>query len=202
MPIQKEIVLRYQAPGHVRFQLPDRLCTKNVAAYLQQAILQWPGVYRVSLYRKQQKLSIRYIDEVCNFALLARQLSELLNHLEENGYPNEEQDVQAASSRNIRILSRWPIGRWFREKYTETRETVHAAGVLARFGLKNKPGLLKNPEKTLTDFFNDVLVLYLIKTHWHIITQHWLLKPVRYRYEWMASFYLMYLLIRSKIPKS
>jgi len=67
---------------------------------------------------------------------------------------------------------------------------------LAKLGLKKKPGILKNPERTFIDFFNDVLILYLIKTHWHIITQHWILKPIRYRYEWLTVFYMMYLFIR------
>jgi hypothetical protein len=47
-----------------------------------------------------------------------------------------------------------------------------------------------------------VLVLYLIKTHWHLIIQHWLKRPWQFRYEWSAAIYMIYLLVRSKKPKS
>ncbi len=56
-------------------------------------------------------------------------------------------------------------------------------------------------ESTVVEFLNDALVLFLIKLHWHMITQHWLRQPWRYRYEWLAALYLIYLLVRSRRPK-
>jgi hypothetical protein len=53
----------------------------------------------------------------------------------------------------------------------------------------------------MIDFFNDILVLFLIKLHWTNITQQWLLKPLKYRYEWMALFYMFFLLVRSRKKK-
>jgi hypothetical protein len=68
-------------------------------------------------------------------------------------------------------------------------------------GLKNKKSLLNDPEKAIIDFFNDILVLYLIKLHWTRITKEWIPKPWAFRYQWMAIFYLFYLLMRSRRPK-
>jgi hypothetical protein len=76
-----------------------------------------------------------------------------------------------------------------------SRRPPVAAGtrLLARFPVK---------ESTVVEFLNDALVLFLIKLHWHMITQHWLREPWRYRYEWMAAIYMIYLLVRSRRPKS
>jgi len=202
MSLQKEITLRYQVNGHVRFQLPKLLCEKYVADFLYDAILQIEGVYQVYFYHKQGKLSIRYVNEICDFNSLAKQLSALFSNLEQNGYLEKAVEPEPKADgfltkkfKNLRAT------RWAKDKYQEGKQTAKAVGFLAKIGLKKKPDILKDPEKTLIDFFNDVIVLYLVKTHWHLITQHWLLKPYRYRYEWMGAFYLMYLLMRSKMPK-
>jgi len=60
---------------------------------------------------------------------------------------------------------------------------------------------MDDPEKAVISFLNDILVLFLIKLHWNDITQKWLLKPFMYRYEWMALFYLFFLLVRSRKQK-
>jgi hypothetical protein len=67
MPIQKEIILRYQSSGHVRFQIPERLCSNEVASFVSDAINDFDGVYRVSLFRNKQKLAIRFTEESLNF---------------------------------------------------------------------------------------------------------------------------------------
>jgi hypothetical protein len=72
---------------------------------------------------------------------------------------------------------------------------------VGKIGTKGPKALFKDPEKATIDFLNDVLVLYLIKTHWTRITQEWLVKPIVHRYEWMAVFYLFFLLVRSRRPK-
>ena len=204
MSIQQQIVLRHRAAGHVRFQLPEQLCGKEIAAFLQQAVSQIDGVYRVFIFRHQRKLSIRYTQEICDFSSLASQFFKLLTDIEKNGYLEGKLKAQPRISKPGRLKQKFRdlrAARWAKEKYTETKETAQAVGVLARLGFKKKPGILKDPEKTFIDFFNDVLVLFLIKTHWQLITQHWLLKPFRYRYEWLAVFYMMYLFMRSKLPK-
>ncbi len=204
MSIQQDFILRYRAGGHIRFQLPDELCQKNIARNLEAAIIRLDSVYRVSVYPRQGKLSIRYQEELCDFRTLTRQLSALLDELQKKGLLKPDAAVQARQSVISRLknsLGNFSAGRWMRDKFKETRETVQAVGILAKLGKKKRPEILQNSEKTAIDFFNDVLILYLIKTHWHIITQHWIARPYRYRHEWLTVFYMMYLLLRSRRPR-
>ena len=85
MSIQKEFVLRYREDGHVRFQIPTRICNVDVAKAVTDGISGIDGVYRVKLYRSQQKLSIRFNEPVCDFKSLARLLFDLLADLEQKG---------------------------------------------------------------------------------------------------------------------
>jgi hypothetical protein len=201
MSIQQEIILRYNSSGHVRFQIPECLCRDTVAPIISDAILQFDGVYRVNLFRNKQKLAIRFTEESLSFAALSQQLLTLITDLENKGIFNKPVGEQTHSSLKNKLAD-WKGSRWAKEKYIETKETAQAISILTKLGLKKKPEILANPEKTLITFFNDVLVLFLIKTHWKLITKKWLLDPMKYRYQWLTIFYLMYLFIRSKANKN
>lgn len=203
MSIQQEIILRYKSSGHVRFQIPERLCSNEVAPAITDAIKNIDGIYRVNLFRNKKKLSIRFTEESLSFQELAQQLIALLSTLDKKGFVKTSAPPPKTNNiiENLK-LPNWKSARWAKEKYTETKETAQALSILTKFGLKKKPEILVNPEKTLITFFNDVLVLFLIKTHWKLITKKWLLSPMKYRYQWITIFYLMYLLIRSKTTKS
>ena len=203
MSIQQEIILRYKSSGHVRFQIPEYLCSNEVAPFISDAIMNIEGVYRVNLFRNKKKLSIRFIEEQLSFQELAQQLITLLTNLDKEGFLKAKSSpVKTRDIKGSLKLSDWKGMSWAKDKYTETKETAQAISILTKFGLKKKPEILANPEKTLITFFNDVLVLFLIKTHWKLITKKWLLSPMKYRYQWITIFYLMYLFIRSKTNKS
>ena len=203
MSIQREIILRYRSDGHVRFQLPAKLCQKNAAFLLQQAIEKIEGVYHARIFRRQGKLAIHFSHQICSFATVAKQLFEIIEDLKKQGHLNKKELPKQTITQSLRgKIQNLRVSEWTKEKYTDTKDTAKAVGILARLGFKNKSGILKDPEKTMVNFFNDILVLYLIKTHWHVITQHWIVKPFRHRYEWMTVFYLMYLLVRSRMPKN
>ena len=201
MSIQQEIILRHKSSGHVRFQIPECLCNPEVAPTVSGAIANINGVYRVNLFRNKKKLSIRYVEESLSFSELAEQLISLLSELESKDI-FKEKPLKVHNLKASIKLSDWKGINWAKDKYTETKETAQAIGILTKFGLKKKPEILANPEKTLITFFNDVLVLFLIKTHWKLITKKWILSPMKYRYQWIAIFYLMYLFIRSKTTKN
>jgi len=203
MSIQKEFVLRYNVDGHVRFQIPARICNVDVAKTVTDGISGIDGVYRVTLYRNQQKLSIRFNEAVCDFKSLARQLFDLLTDLDTKG---------ALKPKPVSTSTRWKekakaglddfrVTRWAKEKFGAAKETVQAAKVITRLGMKKPSAFMDDPEKAVISFLNDILVLFLIKLHWNDITQKWLLKPFMYRYEWMALFYLFFLLVRSRKQK-
>ena len=203
MSIQKEFVLRYREDGHVRFQVPARICNIDVAKAVTDGISGIDGVYRVNLYRSQQKLSIRFEESVCDFKSVAKQLFDLLTDLEKKGdlKPKPVSKSTLWKEKAKAKLDAFKPTRWAKEKFGDAKETVHAAKVITRLGMKKPTAFMKDPEKTVIDFLNDILVLFLIKLHWNDITQHWLLKPLKYRYEWMALFYMFFLLVRSRKQK-
>ncbi|BBL59340.1 hypothetical protein [Methylomonas koyamae] len=203
MAIQKQFLLRYRGDGHVRFQLPEPACQAEVAKLLAAKLVEIDGVRSARLYRSQRKLSIRYDDAVCGFNQLAIRLSGIVAELEQQGlFETPLADKAKKSILNIgQRLQKTHVGGWFREKYQAGKETLQAAKIVGKLGVKGPKALIKDPEKATIDFLNDVLVLYLIKTHWTRITQEWLVRPFVYRYEWMALFYMFFLLVRSRRPK-
>lgn len=203
MSIQKEFTVRYKAEGHVRFEIPESLCDKEVAKRVTARILEIDGVYSVDLFRKQKKLSIRYHEVVCEFKQLANQLFQLLSEMDEDGSllaPVVNEVSSAVLNLKSRIKS-WKASRWASVKYSDAKETVQAAKVITKLGLKKPKSLVNDPEKAIIDFCNDILILYLIKLHWTRITKEWIPRPWAFRYQWTAVFYLFYLLMRSRRPK-
>ncbi|MGZ4976779.1 MAG: hypothetical protein ACXV8O_06455 [Methylobacter sp.] len=203
MSIQKEFVLRYRVDGHVRFQIPAQICDVDVARAVTDGLAGVDGVYRVNLYRSQRKLSIRFDEAVCDFKSLARQLFNLLAELEKQGGLNPKPVAQAVSWKEKAKsgLSNFKAARWAKEKFGDAKETVQAAKIITKLGMKKPTAFIKDPEKAVIDFLNDILVIFLIRLHWNNITQHWLVKPLKHRYEWMALFYMFFLLVRSRRQK-
>ena len=198
MSLAEQCILRYRAAGHLRFQIPAELSRGEPAKRLEREIRSLEGVYRVNVYRRQRKLSIRYEPTVCEFGDLVRELRRIVNASERAvPFPAPGKALQPRIARRFtERLSRLRPVRWARAKMLETKETAAALGVLAKARLKHAPELVQDRERFAIEFFNDVLVLYLIKVHWNLITQKWLPNPVRNRYAWLAVFYLFYLLVR------
>lgn len=201
MAIQKQLILRYRNDGHLRFQIPPSLCEAAVAKLITDKISGIEGIRAVSLYRGQHKLSIRYHENICDFKTLAVKLFQTLDELEKQGWFEPKALVESGKARIKNKLKKNRISRWFGEKYQAAQETAQAAKLLGKLSTKGPKALIKDPEKAIIDFLNDVLVLYLIRIHWTRITQEWLLRPLVHRYEWMAVFYMFFLLVRSRRKK-
>ena len=203
MAIQKEFVLRYRVDGHVRFQIPAQICNVDVAKAVTDGISGIDGVYRVNLYRSQQKLSIRFEESVCDFKSLAKQIFNLLADLEKNGDLKPKPVAKSVpwKEKAKSKLDAFKATRWAKEKFGDAKETVQAAKIITKLGMKKPTAFMKDPEKAIIDFLNDILVIFLIRLHWNNITQQWLVKPLKHRYEWMALFYMFFLLVRSRKQK-
>ncbi len=201
MAIQKEFVLRYRGSEHVRFEIPSAFCNERVAEALTGRLLAIDGVYRVQVYRSQKKLAIRYQETVHDFKGLCKVLFQIVSDLEKVALADAKpKAVQVAKQRVKTTLKELKVSRWFSRKYDDAKETLQAATIVGK-GL-TKPGkLFKDPEKMVIDFLNDILVLFLIRLHWEHITKEWIPRPFKYRYEWMAVFYMIYLLMRSRRTK-
>lgn len=203
MSIQKQCVLRYRAEGHVRFQLPSELCQKNVAENFAIKIKAIDGIYRVNFYARQGKISIRFQETVCDFTRLLKQLFEIISEFEKSGalaiqIEKKPSVIAKLGTKVSQKADKFAITRWLKEKTIEAKETLQAAKIITKLSLKKSNALIKDPEKAIIDFLNDILVLFLIRLHWEHITKLWLLNPFKYRYEWLATFYMFFLLIRSR----
>ena len=203
MSIQKEFVVRYREDGHVRFQIPAAICHADVAKTVTQGIAAIDGVYRVNLYRSQHKLSIRFNESACDFKTLAKRLYELLAELDKSGglEPAPIAKTAVFKEKLKAKFDGFKATRWVKEKWGDAKETAQAAKIITKIGMKKPAAFVKDPEKAIIDFLNDILVLFLIRLHWTEITQSCLVKPFKYRYEWMALFYMFFLLVRSRKQK-
>lgn len=200
MSIQQQILLRYRSEGHLRFALPTALCTPEIGERLASELAAMEGIYRVHVFPRQGKLSIRYLHGVCDFAAVVRHLhavvGELVGKVAEGA--RRRFTDRAAGGRSVRRQGAESSPRqWVRAKLEEAGETVRAAGIVIGGGFR---ALGRRP-RWVTEFLNDLVMLYLIKLHWHHILTLWLPNPWRYRYEWMATFYLIYLSVQSRLPK-
>lgn len=201
MSLQQQVILRHRADGHLRFSLPAELLAADIGKRLVAEMAALEGVYRVDLFSRQGKLSIRYVDTVCSFGDVVRRLYAAIGRLSERAAAMARSLPVAMRSANAAAVSRRhvgaPVREWLKAKAEEVRETVAAIGIMIRRGM----AAISQRPRWLHDFANDLLMLYLIKLHWHHITTLWLPRPWTYRYEWLATFYLIYLHVQSKLPQ-
>lgn len=207
MAIQKEFILRYRAPGHVRFQVPARVCETTMRSRLDTELSAIQGIRNVRFYIKQCKLSIRFDENLCAFNVLAKRLFGLLAEVEKDlisglALPTPSHRASGWRQKIGSKLKNLTAYQWLKSKYTDAKETVQAAKIVTKIGMKHPQAFMRDPESAIINFFNDILVLYLIKTHWKRITQVWIPNPLKYRYEWLVIFYLFFLLMRSRRLKT
>lgn len=176
--LSRQVRLRHRAPGYLRFDLPAALCTAAGARHLESILRRTEGIYRVDLRRRARKLSVRYFEAGCDVATIARRMHTAIETL-----PAAPPCCAAHTEPGQRS--------WLQEKAVEIRETAQALRILGGRALR---------QKWLGELVHDTVVLYLIRIHWHLITQHWLVNPWRYRYELGTAFYLLYLFMRSRTP--
>lgn len=191
--LARQIVVRYRGDGHVRFGLPDLLCAEAHAATIEEGLRRQPGVYRVTLYRRQGKLSVFYDPHACALNDIARRLHGVLGTL-------------TAPKREAGKAQRWKEKldprQWFKKKAEQAKvkaEEWRFKAKLLKDVVTYHPQMNKLfTEQAVINFFNDLVTFYLIKMHWDLITQRWVRQPIRYRNAWATTFYLVFLLVRSR----
>lgn len=200
MSIAKEVVLRHRESGYLRFDIPEALCTHYAAEELTRELERVEGVYRVGLNQGAGKLAVRFHDAYCSFETLVKALLRIVKQVIQRA-----QAVVSQSKVVIPITSRKPVIHtspsfappieWVKRKFEELRETFLALKILLSRAIEHRPRWVK-------EFMNDLLMLFLIKLHWHQILTEWLPRPWTYRYEWLATIYLIYLSVQSKVPQA
>lgn len=168
----------------MRFELPDELCTEEAAAQLESGLKALDGVYRVIVYRRNRKLSIRYMDTVCSVHDVVLGLDRLVERIARERRPIRER------LRSIGWTQR------LRKRYRHAKTTAATLGHVVRSQLKRPTSAPMSTEKLIINFLNDIATFYLIKVHWSRISQQWLKEPIKYRYQWLTVFYLVFLMVR------
>jgi len=189
--LARQIIVRYRGTGHTRF-CPARSAMRRIICAGDRGKPAYPpGVYRATLYRSQGKLSVYYDPHACGLNDVARCLHGAL------AKPAAQiKRGTAIASMTQRLHVAQPM-HWLKEK---TENLKAKAKLLSQFASAQTKGksVLQNmlSEKAIINFSNDVVVFYLIKTHWEMISQKWLKEPLKYRNAWLTTFYLVFLLVR------
>lgn len=193
------VVLRYRGDGHLRFDLPEPLTRPGAITVLHHGLAEVDGLYRVDVWRRPAKLCLRFDPVVCGEADIVRRLAVLVadiaGHLDDLSSPSE-----APRSLKARLKAMAPL-RQLRAKYAQVRQqgSIAAQVIAGKMGLP-KP-LPFDARDWAFNFFNDVVAFYLIKLHWERITRQWLLDPWKFRSQWAAVVYLVFLLVQSRKAK-
>jgi hypothetical protein len=200
MSIAKEVVLRHRESGYLRFDIPEALCAEYAAAELTRELGALDGVYRVGLNPRARKLTLRFHDAYCSFETLIRTLLRLVRQIVDRAraVASKSKVVVPISSRKVIPPPNTPTApaiEWLKTKWEEIKETFLALKILLSRTVEQRPRWIK-------EFMNDLLMLFLIKLHWHQILTEWLPRPWTYRYEWLATIYLIYLSVQSKVPQT
>ena len=197
MTLASQIVLRHRDQGHLRFDLPERLSSPQLSELLRQGLLDLDGVYRVDLGGQRGKLSVRFHPEFCSFEQLIRKLHEIVLKLSKHVADSASRVMTTVTTRKTGIevsVLKDNLLKRIREQLQAFKETLEAMKILIGRSFAHRPRWAK-------EFMNDLLMLFLIKLHWHHILTEWLPKPWTYRYEWAATLYLIYLSVQARVPQ-
>lgn len=185
--LSRAIAVRHKEPGHLRLELPPRLLDPAAREHLDAGLRERLGVYRVSFEAGERRMSIRYEPHQCSQQDVARQLRSLLDSLPPES-PAAATAATAAPLPGAKLIG--DAGKW--------ADRFLGGTIKSRLDPVMKGALT---EKATLNFLNDVLMFYLIKVHWDLITKRWMKDPVKHADAWLTTFYLIFLLIRFRKGK-
>jgi hypothetical protein len=184
--LSRAIAVRHKEPGHLRLELPPRLLDAAAQAHLDAGLRKRAGIYRVSFEAGERRMSIRYEPLQCSQQDVARQLHSLLDTLPPKTAPATT--PATAPLPGAKLIG--DAGKW--------ADRFLGGTIKSRLDPVMKGALT---EKASINFLNDVLMFYLIKIHWDLITKRWMKEPVKHADAWLTTFYLIFLLIRFRKGK-
>jgi hypothetical protein len=169
----------HRESGYLRLRLPAALRSTAIGAALEARLGALPGMQRVTWLTAEGKLAARFDPQACTHADVARCVKALVAELPES----EAAPLAAAPGSALQNCA---------VHFHGLREKLIAAAP------KRFRPLVESAttEKAITNFTNDIVAFYLIKTHWDLITRLWIRNPVKYGNAWLTVFYLVFLLVR------
>ena len=202
--LARRVAVRHREAGHVRFALPAELCSTAIADRLCAGLREQAGVYRVTVYTGDGKLSVFYDEHTCTVHAVARKLLALLADLpaepdaapvKASGTASQAAPLAAASEKLTRGLQSFESQA--RRQLQRLMQTLGRYPQLQGVQSRMQPVLESAiSEKAVINFLNDLVAFYLVRVHWDLITQRWLREPLRFRNAWLTVFYLVFLLVR------
>jgi hypothetical protein len=188
--LSRAIAVRHKEPGHLRLELPPRLLDAAARAHLDAGLRERLGVYRVSFEPAERRMSIRYEPQLCSQQDVARQLRSLLDTLPPESAPSPAPSAAPSTAALPGAKLIGDAGKW--------ADRFLGGTIKSRLDPVMKGALT---EKATLNFLNDVLMFYLIKIHWDLITKRWMKEPLKHADAWLTTFYLIFLLIRFRKGK-
>lgn len=183
--LSRAISVRHKEPGHLRLELPPRLFDPAARAHLDTGLRERLGVFRVSFEAGERRMSIRYEPQQCSQQDVARQLRGLLDSLPPESPPSAVPSAAPAAAALPGAKLIGDAGKW--------ADRFLGGTIRSRLEPVMKGALT---ERASINFINDVLMFYLIKIHWDLITKRWMKEPLKHADAWLTTFYLIFLLIR------
>jgi hypothetical protein len=192
----RTMIIRHRSPGHVRFDLPESLCTPQAAGVLEGGLGSIEGVYRVHVFTSAGKLSIRWFEDVCTLGDIARVLAGLVAEAADfDAMPPVPGEEPVTPGLLDRLKAAAPF-RAVRQRYDDLKAKIDVVSKIVAIKTgKPVPGGV-DVQEWLIHFLNDLVAFYLIRQHWDRIIGQWLPRPWTYRYQWMTVVYLTFLLVR------
>ena len=199
--LSRLVTVRHKEPGHLRLELPPELGGPAARAHLETGLRAQAGVYRIE-FEPASRLSIRFDAHLCGLQDVARCLRGLLDGLPAEAETTATDATEPAAVADPLASARQAVERGARR----VNERIHGlldklrepggapAGTLQARLQPVLTGALT--EKAAVNFLNDVLMFYLIRVHWDLITKQWMKNPVRHADAWLTTFYLVFLLVR------
>ncbi len=199
--LARRIIVRHKAPGHLRLELPPELCAAAPAAALEAGLRQLAGVYRVTLEGAARKLAIHFDPHLASLHDVARRLRALLDTLPAEAPAGAGLAAAGEHIRHSLAATKEAIEARARRAAARVRQTLRRLGRPAppegSLQARLQPLLASAlTEKAMLNFLNDIVAFYLIKVHWDLLSQRWLKDPLKVRYAWLTTFYLVFLLVR------
>lgn len=168
-----EVLQRHD--GYLCLRFPPPLNDAAFGDTLDTGLQQLSGVQQTAWIAGEGKLLVRFDPALCSHAIVAQQVKSLLP---------ETPAVEPATAQ--------PARPGLAERLGALRGQLLAAAP-ERF----RPIIEgATTEKAVTNFVNDIVAFYLIRTHWNLITRLWLKNPVKYGNAWLTVFYLVLLMVR------
>lgn len=186
--LASRIVVCHREPGFLRLELPAELCTAARAEALERGSAALAGVRSAAVDRGWRRISLRHDPAVLGTAQLARQLAGLIDTLP------DEVEAEAAPTAVPE-----PAGGGLQPLLDRVRAALPPADAAPPGSLQARVLPVLDSalnEKAILNFINDIVVFYLVRVHWDLITKQWLKQPLAHSNAWMTTFYLVFLLIR------